>query len=240
MQAQSSSGHPSRVPYQSGSISRNADARCCDAPIFGGRRRDRRQQRRLRAPIACPTRCWPDGPRAVQPTLREGRCRKVIRWFRPKAPTMQTSLRSTPGAPTRGHGGLYGVLGLPVVLGHCQHGHAFRPKQRRGTAVVVDLRPFLFAFAHTTNREARARSQTRPVNGVDVPAPRLFAKPAICLAVRASAGASGHQVPSDCPNPQGYVSKPRPCSSLWRRLFGRISVQFCSMYSRHAARSASP
>ena len=32
----------------------------------------------------------------------------------------------------------------------------------------------------------------------------------------------------------------RPCASLSRRLFGRISGQFCSMYSRHAARSASP
>lgn len=32
--AQLSSVHPSRIPYQSGSISRNADARCCDAPIF--------------------------------------------------------------------------------------------------------------------------------------------------------------------------------------------------------------
>src|SRR3982074_325964 len=32
-----------------------------------------------------------------------------------------------------------------------------------------------------------------------------------------------------------YLSKLRPAASRSRRLFGRISGQFCSMYSRHAA-----
>src|SRR6185437_2122562 len=36
----------------------------------------------------------------------------------------------------------------------------------------------------------------------------------------------------------GYESV--PCASLSRRLFGRMSGQFCSMYSRHAGRAASP
>ncbi len=34
--------------------------------------------------------------------------------------------------------------------------------------------------------------------------------------------------------------RPASCASLSRRLFGRISGQFCSMYSRQAARSAKP
>ena len=46
--------------------------------------------------------------------------------------------------PTR-----YGVLGLSVVLGHCQHGHALRRKQRRGTT-AVDSELFLSVSAYTT------------------------------------------------------------------------------------------
>jgi hypothetical protein len=156
----------------------------------------------------------------------------IVRWRRPRSKSAKT---------IRGPIGVLRAMAYSASPSCSDTANTATPcGASNAVALLLSTRSSSYSYCLHHDSIRPEPVQTRPVNGVDVPVLRFFVETPTCLAVRASAEVSVHQVLSDCPNPQGYVAKPRPSSSLWRRLFGRISVQLCSMYSRQAARSASP